>query len=221
MGRKISVNVDFLDYDYKQDRDFHSQTQTDAGWKIADFTDSEYAARNVSHRDITNYAFQVDVEHPTPGLNLNYGLKFSQSQADDDFKYYNTAEEADPKPDLKRSDAFQFRERIGAACFSARKKFGEKRQTKLGLRGEHTQTRGHSITLHQIDRHSYFQLFPTAYLMYKPNAKHSYSLSYGRRIPRPGFHSLNPFKFYTSPYSYSSGNPELEARIYHRCGIRL
>lgn len=55
----------------------------------------------------------------------------------------------------------------------------------------------------------YGKLFPTAYISYKPNENNAFSLNYSRRISRPYFGNLNPFKFYVSEFEYSTGNPYL------------
>src|SRR5690606_33475099 len=39
---------------------------------------------------------------------------------------------------------------------------------------------------------------------------HSFSLNYNRRINRPNYNFLNPFRWIASPYSYSEGNPYLQ-----------
>lgn len=46
-------------------------------------------------------------------------------------------------------------------------------------------------------------------MTYEPNDMNNLSLSYGRRISRPYYQRLNPFKWYSNPYSYSEGNPFL------------
>jgi len=40
--------------------------------------------------------------------------------------------------------------------------------------------------------------------------KNIFSLSYGKRINRPSYSWLNPFRWYTDPYAYSEGNPFLQ-----------
>ena len=40
-----------------------------------------------------------------------------------------------------------------------------------------------------------------------------FNLSYSKRIQRPSFERLNPFRFYISPISYQEGNPFLQPQI--------
>lgn len=96
-----------------------------------------------------------------------------------------------------------------AIYLSGNRSFGQKWETQFGLRLENTQLKGNSITYQEINRYNYLQFFPTLYLVYNPDQNKRYSLEYGRRINRPGFSSLNPFRFYSSPYNYTEGNPSL------------
>lgn len=38
-------------------------------------------------------------------------------------------------------------------------------------------------------------------------------LSYSRRIDRPGYQQLNPFRYFLDPYTYQQGNPNLQPQI--------
>ncbi|MCU7541713.1 outer membrane beta-barrel family protein [Riemerella anatipestifer] len=91
---------------------------------------------------------------------------------------------------LSQKDHFEYTENIQALYFSASKSFGEKWETKVGLRGEATQTNANSISTNEITQRNYAKLFPTLYIMYKPNENHSFSANYGRRIGRPSWGTL-------------------------------
>jgi len=43
----------------------------------------------------------------------------------------------------------------------------------------------------------------------------SLSVSYSKRINRPGFRALNPFRWYSDPYTYTEGNPILNPAFTH------
>ena len=90
------------------------------------------------------------------------------------------------------------------------KKLNEKWETQLGFRLENTQTEGVSKTLNQKNTNSYAKLFPTFYLTYTPNEKNAFSINYNKRINRPSYNRLNPFRWYSNPFSYTEGNPFLQ-----------
>lgn len=89
----------------------------------------------------------------------------------------------------------------------------EKIEFELGARIENTSINGF-INLDNGNEFntlpkSFLNVFPTAYFLYTPKDNHDISLSYGRRISRPGYSSLNPFRSYRTPFVYEIGNPYL------------
>lgn len=110
---------------------------------------------------------------------------------------------------------FLYNEHVAAAYITAGKQFGEHWTVKLGLRGEYTFSHGDWKTADSVTNRSYFNPFPTAYVSYtsSPLGKLAQpvtaSLSYSRRIKRPNYFILNPFRTYLDAYSYQVGNTEL------------
>ncbi len=83
---------------------------------------------------------------------------------------------------------------------------------KLGLRAEETYMRGNNITSAQQFTRRYLNLFPSAFLLQNLNDKPvpaALSFSYSRRIRRPQFGDLNPFRLRIGDYSVLVGNPDL------------
>jgi hypothetical protein len=81
---------------------------------------------------------------------------------------------------------------------------------QFGLRFEDTKTNGINAEINEDNKNDYSKLFPTWYLSYAKNDKNNYNFSYGRRINRPNFRDINPFRFYINDNSYSVGNPFLQ-----------
>ena len=149
------------------------------------------------------------MEHPTDWATYNYGARLSFTETDNLFNYFDIIDE-DEILNPNFSNQFDYQENTQALYFSAKKSFLEKWDAKIGFRYEFTQTDGVSQTLNQNNANDYSKLFPTAYLSYTPNDNHSFSVNYGKRISRPNFNFLNPFRFVYNPYSYSEGNPFLQ-----------
>src|SRR5690606_7894246 len=117
---------------------------------------------------------------------LEAGLKTSIVTTDNDLDF-RTFEETAFIRDTTRSNHFQYDEHINAAYANISKKWGERWQAQVGLRGEHTYSKGHSITLDSTVQRTYFDLFPSASVSYTVKDQHSLSLSYSRRIDRPNY----------------------------------
>lgn len=206
IGRKISTNFNYLVFDDNQDRIFKSnnlyQNQTI-------IPNSYYAANNISEQNITNYSAKIDVDFPTKFIDLTFGGKISFTKNNTDLALYNLTT-GNQVFDPLQSNKFVYKENTEALYISGSKKLGEKWESQLGLRLETTQTEGNAITLNQTNKNNYSKLFPTFYLSYAPNENNSLSFSYGKRLDRPYFEFLNPFRIYNNKYQYSEGNPFLQ-----------
>lgn len=205
LNRKLSFDVDYFNYDSKFDRDFIANNYSSDG----SFVDVNQSARNISNQDIDNLSFKVDMEHPLKAFNLSYGAKASFTTSKSDLVFFNTIT-GTPVLDKNQTNQFKYTENNQAIYISGDKKINEKWNFQLGLRLENTQTNGFSKTLNQETVNNYFKLFPTFYTSYQKNENNSFSLNYGRRIRRPSFSLLNPFRIYISSNSYSEGNPFLK-----------
>ena len=206
LNRKLSFDFDYFNYASDSNRNFSSTTyQTNNLNTPISF----YAANNIGDQKINNLSFNLDMEHPLKWVNLNYGVRFSNIETKSGFKYYDVTH-GFPEFDTKQSNNFIYKENTQAIYFSAQKELSDKWETKIGLRLENTNTQGNSLTLNEEHKIDYIKLFPTAYLSFTPNEDHTFSLSYSRRINRPNYSLLNPFRWVASAYSYSEGNPYLQ-----------
>ncbi|MEN2412721.1 TonB-dependent receptor domain-containing protein [Flavobacterium mesophilum] len=204
-NRKLSFDVDYFNYISKFDREFVANNYTADGI----FVDVNQSGRNISNQDIDNLSFKADMEHPLEVLNLSYGAKASFTNSVSDVLYYDSIT-GTPVLDPSQSNRFKYTENNQAVYINGDKKINEKWNLQLGLRLENTQTNGFSETLNQETINNYFKLFPTVFASYKKNENNSFSLNYGKRINRPRFDLLNPFRIYISSNSYSEGNPFLK-----------
>lgn len=204
LKRKLSVDVDYFNYSSKFDRNFIANNYT----PDMTFVDVNQSGQNISNQDIDNWSFKADMEHPFQALNLSYGAKMSFTNSISDVFYYNTISGI-PELDLNQSNRFKYTENNQAVYINGDKKIGKKWNFQMGFRLENTQTNGFSETMNQETVNNYLKLFPTVYASYKKNENNTFSLNYGKRINRPRFDLLNPFKVYINSNSYSEGNPFL------------
>lgn len=204
IGRKVSVDVDYFTYDSKFDKNFTAKSYLPDGT----YQNTNQAARNNSNQNIDNFSLKADFEHPMQAVNLSYGGKVSFVKSNSDVFYYNTisgSEVLDPN----QSNVFEYKENNQAVYLNGNKKINDKFSVQLGFRLENTQTNGYSATLDQEVKNDYLKLFPSLYLDYQLNDNHGFNFTYGKRINRPGFGLLNPFRSYINSNSYSEGNPFL------------
>lgn len=204
LGRKLSVDVDYFNFDNSSTRRFSSEQFIT--------NQSYFEAENSTNQKIKNYSAKIDMEHPSEWANFSYGVKTTVTKTDSDVTFYNTTT-GTPIFDPTQSNEFMYSENINAVYADMSKPLGEKWQTKIGLRFENTRTKGVSETNNQTDINTYNKLFPSVFLGYNPSRENMFNLSYSKRIQRPSFERLNPFRFYINSISYQEGNPFLKPQI--------
>jgi len=168
-------------------------------------------------RRISLFSVQADYNGTAAGSTLEAGMRYGNVSAKNNFDYDSTLNGM-PSP-LGLSNRFLYDEKILAGYVGAEREFG-KWDFKVGLRGEHTKLEGNSVTTQEVNRQDYFKLFPSAYALYKASDNHQIGLSYGKRIVRPQYSALNPFRSYNTPYSYSTGDPKLQPAITHNFSLQ-
>lgn len=132
---------------------------------------------------------------------LEAGAKWATSITDNDTRRTETGVPAE-------NTLFTYTENIGAAYASLAGQFG-KWTLKAGLRGEYTKSVGDWKSINDRTERQYFNVFPTVYVGFNPSEKMRYSLSYTRRIQRPGYFILNPVEQYLDAHTYTLGNPDI------------
>jgi len=211
LNKKLSFDFDFFDYQTNKNQIFASNNYLS---NLAPISNSFDSGNSKGTQKANNYSFNLDMEHPLDWIDLNYGGRLSYIENNNNVEYYDLKNGISIL-DVSQSDRFNYRENTQALYFSAQKDFWEKWEIKVGLRMENTQLEGNSVTLSQINKTHYTELFPTVYLSFDANDNHSFSLDYSRRINRPSYSSLNPAKWIGSPYYYEEGNPYLRPSFYH------
>ncbi|WP_159800154.1 outer membrane beta-barrel family protein [Flavobacterium sp. MK4S-17] len=169
-------------------------------------------------RRINLFTAQADYTGQLANAAFEAGLRYGKVDAKNEYEYI-TDKGGVLVPDDNLTNTFLYDEDIFAGYVSYHKELNEKWSIKAGLRGEYTSLEGNSVTTAEVNTQEYFKIFPTLYGLYKPSAAHQVGLSYGKRIIRPVYGWLNPFRSYTDPYAYNSGDPKLQPAITHNINL--
>ncbi|XZF16048.1 TonB-dependent receptor domain-containing protein [Chitinophagaceae bacterium MMS25-I14] len=204
-GRKLSADLDYFTRTGRNSRDFVTGNEWSDGTTTGISSDNHTSGKQV----IDIRSAKADVEWPTTFARYTFGAKasFIHNTSNNLFQYFNGNTYV---TDTGKTNDFDYHENTQALYLSADKELSKKWQLQLGLRGEYTQTKGYSPTLNQTNTNSYFKLFPTVFVQYKPKEDHIFGFNYSRRIERPDFWIMNPFRSYTTATSYEEGNPFLQ-----------
>lgn len=186
---------------------------------IIDFTTTEssgdrFVVKSPSMVDYKIYSGQADLTLPYQFAKTEAGVKFTNFDNNSSIFYQNLTNGQYITDPLK-SNEFEYNEKNYAAYISFEKSFNEKWSAKAGLRYEYSVVNGNSLTSGQQTENSYGKFFPTAYISYKSNENHTFNLNYSKRINRPGFRAINPYRWYININSYFTGNPFLKPSINH------
>jgi outer membrane receptor protein involved in Fe transport len=177
-------------------------------------SNSTQVVKNLSSVDYKIYSGQADLTLNFKKIQLETGAKFSQFSNNSEIGYFNVIN-GNHIIDPAKSNLFDYNEKNYAAYISGSKDLGEKWSVKAGLRYEYSQTSGFSPTTQSKSENNYGKFFPTAYVSYKTNQDNQFSINYSRRINRPYFRALDPFRWYSNPNTYYSGNPSLQPSFNH------
>ena len=202
LERELTVNVDYNRYSTLSK---NLQT-TDFGTRTLGLDINTHQAANI-------YSAKLDFQTKfwQTGM-IETGVKYALSSTDN--RMTTDSIKDGIHGGAKPSD-FIYREHVAAAYISVGKQFGEHWSVKLGLRGEYTFSHGNWTSADSVTNKSYFDPFPTAYIGYttsplgKLQQPIAVSASYTRRIKRPNYWMLNPFRTYVDAYSYQAGNTNL------------
>ncbi|WP_299048114.1 TonB-dependent receptor [uncultured Polaribacter sp.] len=205
LGKQISFDADYFTFTSDRTLDYFTE-QLDIDGNSQGISSS---AVNIANQNIENFSSQIDIDVPLKKVNLSYGAKVSFTNTNSGVLFFDTTsgmEVLDPN----QSTDFKYEENVLAAYFSGNSKLNDKLTMQFGLRFEDTKTIGISTDTNQENINNYSKFFPTLYLSYTKNEDNNFNFSYGKRINRPNFRDLNPFRFYINDNSYSVGNPFLQ-----------
>lgn len=157
-------------------------------------------------------SIKADYSNPlAKNAKIETGIKTSLVKADNDLQYFD-ASNGVPVYNPGLSNHFVYEENINAAYINYSKEF-KKISLQFGLRAEQTNADGRQLSTGQQFDTSYLQFFPSVFLNYTASPKNSFGLSFSRRIDRPTYRQLNPFRFYINNSTFTEGNPYLQPQF--------
>jgi outer membrane receptor protein involved in Fe transport len=203
---QIAFNSHFTTYDYIREQgvitDFFDQNNN---------FDETTAFNTDANQNTTIFTSKIDYSLPiNDASNFEAGVKFSNVNTDSDVTQFDVdintgAEQIDPL----NSDTFNYDEKVYSA-YSNYSLDTDKWSISTGLRVEGTEIESISATQIQPNFQDYLEWFPNASVQYNLSEGFDVYANYKRNITRPGFQSLNPFRFFINDSYVFTGNPDLQ-----------
>lgn len=206
LGTNLSLSVDYADFNSLSDRKSES---------VFFNHDESYAKppqvyRSNNDTKISIFTQKLDFQtYLKPGWLMEAGAKttFVNNNLDFVFNRKDTVS-AVFVVDTGFTNEYHYKENLVAGYLNFRKEF-KKGSVSVGVRVENTEVTGHNFTNGFRLTRSYLNFFPNVSFDYQLNAKHTIQLGYNRRLERPDYSQLNPFKHFEDQYAVGAGNPYL------------
>lgn len=188
-----------------------SEQNTDIG--------NPFMQRTHFYEDANLTNFSVNYEHPVNETGLiETGYKTTLRFINDDYLRSNQ-QNASFITDLSHTDIFKFDEQIHALYLQYTGWTGTQQEPKLkyqfGIRPEQAWNTGDNVQSSYNFSNNYFQLYPSASLIYYTPKRNSFKLAYSKRINRPSIGDYSPFIDITDSLNVWSGNPDIQPEISH------
>ncbi|MFB9861966.1 outer membrane beta-barrel protein [Rufibacter immobilis] len=158
------------------------------------------------------YSAKVDFVRPFPAMKgkLELGAKASYVESDNQIDFYSQENGVRVPHTARKGDHFIYDEKIMAGYTNFSASLSPKFTLQAGLRAEYTNSEGNSIPNNKVTPRSYLDWFPSVFVQQKVSENYMVSYNYSRRIFRPRYSNLNPFRFYIDANTYAEGNPYLK-----------
>ncbi len=208
-GRQLTVDLDQSRFNSSEDQDYTT--------RYFDLQGAEQRRPYLLIGDLDGHltvrSAKADYVQPLKSwkARLEAGMKSSWVKADNDVVFYDRSNGTN-LVDLSKTNRFVYNENINAAYINLSAN-QQPFKWQVGVRAEHTHNKGVQTKNGSTFRNNYLQLFPSAYGSYQLNKNSELGLTLSRRIDRPSYRQLNPFRYYINDNTYQSGNPYLQPQL--------
>jgi outer membrane receptor protein involved in Fe transport len=211
MGSELKLIGDYV---------YSTRTELNNFRSVYDFTPKNSTYRNNTPNKTSLYSLQTDYTKMfSSTLSFKTGLKFVATERDNEVLNENFIN-GSWQINASLSNRFIYDEKLSMGYASLEKTWG-KLSAKVGLRAEHTAMKGVSVTGNEQFKRDYLGLFPSFFINQKLDEQRGDAvyLSYSRRLQRPGFADLNPYRLQFDDYLTQLGNPALTPEYTHKVEV--
>lgn len=204
-GHQLTVTADYAPHGNDFNNGFHTDYHDGSGQRVG------YPAARLNIQDLSNTTYVGSIDYVRPvGKNskLEFGWRATYLYIDNTVRNDTLFRGTDWVFDTRTSNDFQYGQHVQAAYAIYAGQWGQL-EFQAGLRGEYTGTQAEQVTLGELTKNHYTDLFPNLFIGYPLHENHHLRFAYSKRIRRPGDHDVNAFRVYIDPFNYFEGNPYL------------
>lgn len=220
---EIELTLDYRKTFPQKDRElkasFHYSSDEDS--EASDITESSTDGsptifqRSDNTEDQANGLLQIDYIHPFGNEGkFEAGMKGTVRDIENKYLVEELNDEGVWVIDPEFNDEFLFSENIYAAYIIAGQKAGNF-SYQGGLRMEYSDVSTELLVTGEGNNRQYADLFPSVHLAYELAGNNTLQMSYSRRLSRPRFWYLLPFRSFSDNRNFRIGNPDLDPEYTH------
>ena len=203
----------------RENTDISTQNLTEQNSGIG----SPFLQKTHFYEDANLTNFTANYVHPVKETGLiETGYKSTLRFINDDYLRSNQ-QNGSFITDLSHTDIFKFNEQIHALYLQYTGWTGTQQEPvwkyQFGIRPEQVWNTGDNVQSSYNFSNNYFQLYPSASLIYYTPKRNSFKLAYSKRINRPSIGDYSPFIDITDSLNVWSGNPDILPEISHAVGL--
>lgn len=211
-------NIDTLGSSLKVIADYTRSSKEETNTLVSVYSDPAMSSglRTTTPSTTDMYSAQADYTLGLRGKSgVRTGLKYAR------IKRHNTivAENETGSSWIKNpagSDDFLYHEDL-LMFYGSYERLINRTSVKAGLRGEQTYSKGISLISREAIRRNYFGWFPSLFIDHtlQEEKGNSIHLNYSRRVRRPAYNDLNPYRLQVNDFAVLTGNPDLQPQYTH------
>lgn len=206
LGTEFSINADYAVFDQRNRQVSNIEETGNSGAVVYQRLGDIRNRIEIKSADL-QYFYHYD-----RSLILKGGLKYASSATANQADYWLVKNNATSAEDDKLS-SFKYSEKILAGFLEVEKAY-RKKSFVAGVRVENTNFDGATLLPKPaMVGYNRTDFFPFLFASQKTFGSQNVSLTYSRRLDRPGFQDMNPFIVYYDPYTYTKGNPKLKPQF--------
>lgn len=202
LGQLLTADVDYSRSEYvRNDQNQTSYSFADGTKQLPDFYLQQQTPVIINVRGA-----KIDYVLPlSKNTKLELGTKYSDRNIDNALKGFTSG---NSNNNTELSNDFNYIEKITAGYINFNGRFGTT-TLQAGIRAEYTHSTGILDNVPVFNR-AYLNWFPTLILSHKLNDNNQFGFKFSKRIERPEYNELNPFKYFSDDYNYFGGNAFLK-----------
>lgn len=197
-GHNLELEVDYNAFNSNEDANFDFEGGQGSLPDYMDFVDTQRDQTFINLDYVNPLSEKSKVEAGLEARYFNTDVDYTSTGLS-----FNSSGELTPTPQT----AFEYTMDIYSAYVTYGQNF-EKWSYQVGARIEDVNVKADTNTVRAFTD-KYTQVYPSAFITFKPSEKNQYQMSLSRRVDRPGLEQVNPIREWATPLISSFGNPQL------------